>query len=66
MKVVELRKKSSQELNDELLALTRKRFNLRMQKGTGQLSKPSEMKVVRRDIARVKTVLNEMSAGKDS
>ena len=61
MKAAELRKKTVEELNTELLELRRKQFNLRMQKGTGQLSKPSEMKVVRRDIARVKTLLNEMS-----
>ncbi len=40
----------------------RKLFNLRMQKGSGQLGKPSEFKQVRRDIARIKTVLHEMKA----
>ena len=47
-----------------LLELSKDQFKLRMQKGTGQLSKPSEMKSVRRDIARVKTILNEMAASK--
>lgn len=59
MKAEELRKKSIKELKDELLALRKEQFNLRMQRATGQLSRPSEMAKVRKDIARVKTVLNE-------
>jgi len=55
----ELRGKSVDELNEELLALRREQFNLRMQKGTGQLSRPDQVKKVRRDIARIKTVMNE-------
>ncbi len=61
MKANELRQKSAEELGKELLDLTREQFNLRMQKGTGQLSKPSQMKVVRRSIARVKTIMNQKS-----
>ena len=61
MKVAELREKNVSELNDELIELRRAQFNLRMQKGTGQLSKPDQVGKVRRDIARVKTVLNEKS-----
>jgi large subunit ribosomal protein L29 len=61
MKVAELREKSVSELNDELIELRRAQFNLRMQKGTGQLSKPDQVGKVRRDIARIKTVLNEKS-----
>ena len=57
----ELRKKTPQDLNTELLALYREQFNLRMQKGTGQLSKPDRIRSLRRDIARVKTVINEMN-----
>jgi large subunit ribosomal protein L29 len=45
-----------------LLELAREQFNLRMQKGTGQLSKPDQVKKVRRDIARIHTVLNEMAS----
>lgn len=60
MKATELRKKSKAELAEELKGLLREQFNLRMQKGTGQLSNPAQCKVVRRDIARVKTVLEEM------
>lgn len=59
MKANELRQKTSGELNTELLALLREQFNLRMQKGTGQLSQPHRIKTVRRDIARIKTVLNQ-------
>ena len=63
MKANELRDKSVEELNKELLSLTREKFNLRMQKGSGQLARPHQMNVVRRNIARVKTILNE-KAGK--
>ncbi len=61
MKANELRKKSAEDLGKELLDLTREQFNLRMQKGTGQLSKPSQVRVVRRSIARVKTIMNQKS-----
>lgn len=57
----ELRTKSEQDLKAELLGLLREQFNLRMQKGTGQLSKPDRVRAVRRDIARIHTVLNEMA-----
>ena len=63
MKAVELRQKKSEELDALLLELLREQFNLRMQKGTGQLNKPSEVKRVRRTIARVKTVIAEMATG---
>ena len=64
MKTSELRKKTPEELNALLLELGREKFNLRMQAGTGQLSKPSQVKTVRRDIARIKTILTENKAGK--
>ena len=63
MKANELRKNSRAELQKQLMDLLREQFNLRMQRGTGQLSKPSQMKAVRRDIARIKTVMAEMTAG---
>ena len=63
MKASELKQKNVEELQQELQGLLREQFNLRMQRGTGQLSQPHRMKAVRRDIARVKTVLNE-NAGK--
>jgi len=59
MNAQELRSKKSTELDLDLAALLKQQFNLRMQKATGQLSKTSQLKVVRRDIARVKMVLNE-------
>jgi large subunit ribosomal protein L29 len=55
----EMRKKSPQELRDELLGLRKEQFNLRMQRGAGQLANPSRFKVVRHEIARIKTILNE-------
>lgn len=64
MKASELRTKTSDELNKELDALSREQFSLRMQIGSGQSVKVDRMKQVRRDIARVKTVLNEMSNNK--
>jgi large subunit ribosomal protein L29 len=63
MNTAELRKKTEEELNTELMELLREQFSLRMQKGSGQLSKPHKMKQVRRDIARLKTVKAEMAAG---
>lgn len=59
MKAQELRDKTVTELREELESLLREQFNLRMQQGTGQLSKPHQMKDVRRNIARVNTVLTE-------
>jgi large subunit ribosomal protein L29 len=59
MKASELRTKSAEDLAKELEALRKEQFNLRMQNATGQLTRNSEMKRVRRDIARIKTVLNE-------
>jgi large subunit ribosomal protein L29 len=59
MKAAELRNKSVEDLNKELMELLREQFNLRMQKGTGQLARPHQMKQVRRSIARVKTLLRE-------
>jgi large subunit ribosomal protein L29 len=59
MKANELRNKSVQELKEVETGLLREGFNLRMQKATGQLNKPDQIKKVRRDIARVYTVLTE-------
>jgi large subunit ribosomal protein L29 len=59
MKAQDLRTKSSKELNAELVSLLREQFNLRMQVATGQLQQTHNLKTVRRDIARVKTVLTE-------
>ena len=63
MNASELRKKNQAELKGELLELLREQFNLRMQRASGQMSKGHLMRNVRRNIARVKTVLNEKKAG---
>lgn len=65
MKASELRKKSAEDLAKELLAINREQFNLRMQKGTGQMTKSSQLRSGRRTIARIKTLLKER-AGKAS
>ncbi|HDZ57979.1 MAG TPA: 50S ribosomal protein L29 [Pseudomonas xinjiangensis] len=59
MKATELREKSGEQLNEQLLTLLRDQFNLRMQKATGQLGQSHLLKQAKRDIARVKTVLNQ-------
>lgn len=59
MNAQELRDKSTKELQDELLNLRKEQFNLRMQKATGQLARPDQVSRVRKNIARIKTVLNE-------
>ena len=59
MKASELRGKSNDELTQELSGLLNAQFKLRMQKATQQLSNTSQIRKVRRDIARVRTLLNE-------
>ena len=59
MKATELRNKSNYELKQELLDLLKAQFSLRMQKGTQQLSNTSQLGKVRRDIARVRTIIRE-------
>ena len=61
MNVTEMRKKSDSELDDELTELRREQFNLRMQRAIGQLGNPSRFKEIRKEIARIKTVLVEKS-----
>jgi len=60
-KIVDVRVKTADELKTMLLDLRKEQFNLRFQRATGQLEAVSRIKVVRRDIARVKTVLAEQS-----
>ncbi|GHD69674.1 50S ribosomal protein L29 [Jeongeupia chitinilytica] len=62
MKAAELRQKSVEELKVELTALLKAQFSLRMQNATGQLAKNSEINRVRKDIARVHTILAEKAA----
>lgn len=58
-KAAALRAKSATELKDEIVELRKEEFNLRMQRGTGQLSNTSRFKEIRREVARIKTILNE-------
>lgn len=59
MKASELREKGTQELERELLERRKEQFNLRMQNASGQLARNDQFSKVRRDVARIKTVLNE-------
>ncbi|MEQ1890428.1 MAG: 50S ribosomal protein L29 [Alphaproteobacteria bacterium] len=62
MKVAELREKTADQLQDEILKLKKEQFNMRFQKATGQLENTARVGQVRRDIARMKTVLTEQAA----
>ena len=62
MKAQELKTKTPDQLRDDLLALKKEAFNLRFRQATGQLENTARMKIVRRDVARVKTVLNQKAA----
>ncbi len=67
MKISELRGKSVDQLKVLLLNLKKEAFNLRFQKTTGELEKTSRIREVRRDVARVSTLLNELAiANKES
>ncbi len=60
MKAADLRTKTEDELKDTLLGLRKEQFNLRFQKASGQLENTARARQVRRDIARVKTILSDM------
>ncbi|MCE0506774.1 50S ribosomal protein L29 [Roseivivax sp. GX 12232] len=62
MNASELRDKTPDELRDQLVQLKKEAFNLRFQQATGQIENTARMKLVRRDVARIKTVLNEKAA----
>jgi large subunit ribosomal protein L29 len=64
MKASDVRAKTADELKDQLVDLKKEQFNLRFQRATQQLEKPARVKEVRRDIARIKTVLGQKSAAK--
>jgi large subunit ribosomal protein L29 len=59
MNVSEMKSKTGDELRQELQSLLRAQFNLRMQKATQQLNNTSQIRKVRRDIARVRTIMNQ-------
>ncbi len=63
MKTADLRAKSPDELKQSLLDLRKEQFNFRFQKSTGKVENTSLIRVVRRDIAKVKTLLNELKSG---
>jgi len=63
MKAAELRERSAEELREELNALLKAQFSLRMQKATQQLSNTSQLAKVRRDIARVRTIMAQKAKG---
>ena len=60
----DLRANTPDELKDQLLGLKKEQFNLRFQRATQQLEKPARVREVRREIARVKTILGEKAAAK--
>ncbi len=64
MAIKEIRKKDAAGLRDELVALRKEQFNLRMAGASGQPARPDQHGKVRRNIARVKTVMNERRSGK--
>ncbi|GHE05832.1 50S ribosomal protein L29 [Defluviimonas sp. 20V17] len=62
MNAQDLRDKTPDQLRDQLTVLKKEAFNLRFQQATGQLENTARMRVVRRDVARVQTVLNQKAA----
>jgi len=64
MKADDVRAMTPDQLSDELMKLKKEQFNLRFQRATQQLEKPARVKEVRREIARIKTILGQKSAAK--
>ena len=64
MKIKEIKELSVEELHNRKRELKKETFHLRMQKQTGQLERPSEMRSIRREIARIETVLTQRTAQK--
>ncbi len=63
MKIGDVRQMSADQLEDEILKLKKEQFNLRFQRATGQLENTSRVRIIRRDIAKMKTVAREKKAG---
>jgi large subunit ribosomal protein L29 len=63
MKAGEVRDMTLDQLDDQLLALKKEQFNLRFQRASGQLENTARVRVVRRDIARIKTIARQKQAG---
>ena len=66
MNAQDMREKTEIELREELSGLLREQFNLRMQRGIGQLGTPHDLRRVRKDIARIKTVMNEKKKDREA
>ncbi len=66
MKAQEIRAMSDEALGEELIKLSREQFNLRLQSATGQGTRPDQFGKVRKDIARIKTILRERKDGEHS
>jgi large subunit ribosomal protein L29 len=62
MKMAELRGKTTAELNKMLVELHREHLNLRVQRATGQLTQPARFRALRREVARIKTLLQEQAS----
>lgn len=62
MDAAELRNKTPDQLREDLVNLKKEQFNLRFQAATGQIENPARIRTVRRDVARIKTMLNEKAA----
>ena len=62
MKAAELKDKTPEQLREQLVAVKKEAFNLRFQQATGQMESTARMRAVRRDVARVKTVMNQKAA----
>ncbi|SEN89477.1 large subunit ribosomal protein L29 [Gemmobacter aquatilis] len=62
MTATEFKAKTPEQLREQLLALKKEAFNLRFQQATGQLENTARMRAVRKDVARIKTVLNQKAA----
>lgn len=63
MKVVDVRAKSDDELKEQVVTLSKEQYNLRFQRASGQLENTARAKIIRRDIARINTVLGERKRG---
>lgn len=62
MNVTDIRAMSEDQLGEQLLKLKKEQFNLRFQQATGQLEKTAAFRIIRRDIARVKTIQSELKS----
>ena len=62
MKIADVRQMSTDQLEEEILKLKKEQFNLRFQRATGQLENTARVRVIRRDIAKMKTVAREKNA----